>query len=84
MSQHIFKIVSDGNLYRWQRQFGCTRWISRSAWLSDIEAATSAFKVATTYPQSELRIDMALADAVNVWRTVTQYAATVSMKDAKS
>jgi len=78
----IFKIVNDGDMFRWQRQSGPTRWTSKDAWVSDIEAAASAFQVAGCgeYPGSVLSVTPALASALDVWKVVEQYAATVEVR----
>ena len=78
----IFKIVNDGDMFRWQRQYGTTRWTSQDRWQSDIEAAASAFQVAGCgeYPGSVLSVTPALASALDVWKVVEQYAATVEVR----
>lgn len=81
-SINIFTVTNDGDMFRWQRQFGPTRWTSRDRWQSDIEAAASAYQVAGCgeYPGSILSVTPALASALEVWQVVENYAATVEVR----
>lgn len=72
--KNIFRIVLDGELFRWQREQFDTRWTSRDAWTSDIEAASAAVRVATCYDNSEVHVHPALVQSLDVWNTVQRHA----------